>query len=54
MGRPAGWLEGLTGRSSMKSLGAPRHRREIEREFWRVVATGGGERGCRRDCEGPL
>ena len=40
MGRPAGWMKELTGRSPMKSPGAPSHRREIEREFWRVVATG--------------
>ena len=30
----------LTGRALMKSPGAPSHRREIEREFWRQVATG--------------
>lgn len=30
----------LTGRSPMKSPGAPSHRREVEREFWQVVATG--------------
>jgi hypothetical protein len=35
MGRPAGWTKELTGRSLMKSPGAPSHRREIEREFWR-------------------
>jgi IS30 family transposase len=40
MGRPAGWMKELTGRSPMKSPGAPSHRREIEREFWRVIATG--------------
>lgn len=40
MGRPAGWMKELTGRSPMKSPGAPAHRREIEREFWRVIATG--------------
>lgn len=40
MGRPAGWMTGLTGRSPMKSPGAPRHRREIEREFWKQIATG--------------
>jgi len=33
-------MKELTGRSSMKSPGAPSHRREIEREFWRVIATG--------------
>ena len=40
MGRPAGWMKELTGRSPMKSPGAPSLRREIEREFWRVIATG--------------
>jgi IS30 family transposase len=40
MGRPAGWMKELTGRSPMRSPGAPRHRREVEREFWRVIATG--------------
>ena len=40
MGRPAGWMKGLTGRSPMKSPGAPSVRREVEREFWREVATG--------------
>ena len=40
MGRPAGWMKELTGRSPMKSPGAPSHRREVEREFWKQVATG--------------
>jgi IS30 family transposase len=40
MGRPAGWMTALTGRSPMKSPGAPSHRREIEREFWREIAKG--------------
>ncbi len=40
MGRPAGWMKDLTGRSPMKSPGAPSLRREVEREFWRVIATG--------------
>ena len=40
MGRPAGWMTELTGRSPMRSPGAPRHRRAIEREFWRQIATG--------------
>ena len=40
MGRPAGWMQELTGRSAMKSPGAPAHRRDVEREFWRVIATG--------------
>ena len=40
MGRPAGWMSELTGQAPMKSPGSPAHRKEIEREFWRVVATG--------------
>ncbi len=40
MGRPAGWMKELTGRSAMRSPGAPAHRREVERDFWRVIATG--------------
>ena len=40
MGRPAGWMTVLTGRSLMKSPGAPSHRREVEREFWKQIATG--------------
>ena len=40
MGRPAGWMKELTGRSLMKSPGAPSVRREVERQFWRVIATG--------------
>ena len=40
MGRPAGWMKELTGRSPMRSPGAPSHRREVEREFWKQVATG--------------
>ena len=40
MGRPAGWMRALTGRSLLKSPGPPSHRREIEREFWRQIATG--------------
>ena len=40
MGRPAGWMAALTGRSPMKSPGAPSHRREVEREFWREIANG--------------
>ncbi len=40
MGRPAGWMKELTGRSPMRSPGAPSRRREVEREFWRVIATG--------------
>ncbi|WP_370093846.1 IS30 family transposase [Streptacidiphilus sp. MAP12-20] len=33
-------MQALTGRSPMKSPGAPAHRREIEREFWREIAKG--------------
>ncbi len=40
MGRPAGWMKALTGRSAMKSPGAPSLRRDVERAFWRQVAEG--------------
>src|SRR5829696_363536 len=40
MGRPARWMAALTGRSPMKSSGAPSHRREVEREFWCEMAKG--------------
>lgn len=40
MGRSAGWMTDLTGRSPMRSPGAPRHRREIERAFWLEIAKG--------------
>jgi IS30 family transposase len=40
MGRPAGWMTALTGRSPLKSPGAPAHRREVEREFWREIGEG--------------
>lgn len=40
MGRPAGWMKKLTGRGAMRSPGAPCHRNEIERRFWKEVATG--------------
>lgn len=40
MGRPAGWMTELTGRSAMKSPGAPAHRREMERAFWKQIALG--------------
>jgi IS30 family transposase len=42
MGRPAGWMEELTGRSLMKSPGKPSHRREVELWFWREIAEGLG------------
>src|SRR3954451_20448413 len=40
MGRPAGWMRELTGRSAMKSPGKPSHRREVERWFWREIVKG--------------
>ena len=40
MGRPAGWMQSLTGRDAMRSPGAPSLRREIERRFWEQIATG--------------
>ena len=40
MGRPAGWMQKLTGRGAMRSPGAPSIRCEIERRFWQQVATG--------------
>ena len=54
MGRPAGWMKELTGRSAMKSPGKPSHRREVERWFWREIARGlssedaAPRSGCRR------
>ena len=40
MGRPTAWMRARTGRALMKSPGAPRHRREVEREFWREIGKG--------------
>lgn len=40
MGRPAGWMQKLTGRGAMSSPGAPSLRREVERQFWKQIATG--------------
>jgi len=40
MGRPAGWMKALTGRSPMKSPGAPALRRDVERLFWCEIARG--------------
>lgn len=40
MGRPAGWMKALTGRSAMESPGAPSLRWEVEREFWREITKG--------------
>jgi IS30 family transposase len=33
-------MQELTGRSPMKSPGAPAHRRDVERQFWRVIGSG--------------
>ncbi len=40
MGRPAGWSTEQTGRAPMRSPGALPHRRDIQREFWRLIALG--------------
>jgi IS30 family transposase len=40
MGRPAGWMTAITGRSAMKSPGPPSLRREVQRAFWREIAKG--------------
>jgi hypothetical protein len=40
VGRPAGWMQKLTGRGAMRSPGAPSHRNEMEQRFWMEVATG--------------
>ena len=40
LGRPAGWMKGLTGRSAVRSPGALAHRREVERLFWREIVLG--------------
>jgi IS30 family transposase len=40
MGRPAGWMQELTGRAAMRAPGHPSHRNEIERRFWKEIATG--------------
>ena len=40
MGRPAGWMKALTGRSAMKSPGAPSLRRDVERLFWCEITRG--------------
>ena len=40
MERPAGRMQKLTGRSAMRSPGAPSLRREVERRFWKQIATG--------------
>ena len=40
MGRPAKWMQKLTGRSAMRSPGAPSIRREVERQFWKQIVSG--------------
>jgi hypothetical protein len=40
IGRPAGWRQKLSGRSAMRSPGAPSLRQEVERQFWKQVVTG--------------
>ncbi len=40
MGRPVGWMKALTGREAMKSPGHPKHRRDVERLFWREISKG--------------
>ena len=40
MGQTAGRPHKLTGRSAMYSPGAPSVRREIQRQFWKHIATG--------------
>lgn len=40
MGRPEGWLREQTGRPAMYSPGSPGHRRDIEREFWKLISMG--------------
>jgi len=39
MGGPAGWMNKLTGREAMRSPGAPPLRSEMERLFWKQIAT---------------
>ena len=40
MGRPAGWMQELTGRAPMRSPGTPSLRRDVERQFWCEIAKG--------------
>jgi IS30 family transposase len=40
MSRLIGWAQTATGRAAMCSPGHPPHRNEIERRFWREIATG--------------
>lgn len=40
MTRPSGWMKKINGRGSMRSPGAPSHRKEVQRLFWERIATG--------------
>ena len=40
MGRHTGRMQQSTGRPAMRSPGAPSLRREVERQFWKQIATG--------------
>src|SRR3546814_11085479 len=40
IGTPAGWMQKLTGHGAMRSPDAPSLRREVERQFWKQIATG--------------
>ena len=40
MGRAASSMKKLNGRKAMRSPGAPSLRREVERQFWKQIATG--------------
>jgi len=40
MGRPAEWMQGLTGRTPMRSPGNSSLRRHVERQFWCEIAKG--------------
>ena len=40
MGRSQGWTTTVTGRPAMRSPGRPAPRREVEREFWKLIAKG--------------
>lgn len=40
MGSPSSWVREFTGRSALKSPGAPSHRREVQKGFWLEIAKG--------------
>lgn len=40
MGRPSGWVKEFSGRSALKSPGAPSHRKEVQKLFWLEIAKG--------------